>query len=126
VARPDTILAWYRKLVASKFDGSEARRGLNRPRITREIEQLIVRIAEENRSWGHDRIARALPNLRYKACDQTIGNVLQRHGLPPAPEHKRTTTWPSFPRPGPQLHQLAYVVSRAYCGAISHNSIPEG
>jgi hypothetical protein len=70
VARPDTILAWYRKLVAGKFDGSEARRGLGRPRITREIEKLIVRIAEENRSWGYDRIAGALANLEGK------GNVL--------------------------------------------------
>ena len=98
VARPDTILAWYRKLVASKFDGSKARRGPGRPRIRREVEQLIVRMAEENRDWGYDRIAGALANLGYKVCDQTIGNVLQRHGLPPAPERKRTTTWQAFIR----------------------------
>src|SRR5262245_39677440 len=41
---------------------------------------------------------RALTNLGYKVCDQTIGNVLQRHGLPSAPERKRTTTWPAFIR----------------------------
>jgi putative transposase len=98
VARPDTILAWYRKLVARKFDGSKARRGPGRPRIRREVEELIVRMAEENRSWGYDRIAGALANLGYKVCDQTIGNVLQRHGLPPAPERKHTTTWPAFIR----------------------------
>jgi len=98
VARPDTILAWYRKLVARKFDGSKPRRGPGRPRIRREVEQLIVRMAEENCSWGYDRIAGALTNLGDKVCDQTIGNVLQRHGLPPAPERKRTTTWPAFIR----------------------------
>jgi Homeodomain-like domain len=98
VARPDTILAWYRKLVASKFDGSKARRGPGRPRIRCEVEQLIVRMAEENRDWGYARIAGALANLGYKVCDQTIGNVLQRHGLPPAPERKRTTTWQAFIR----------------------------
>ena len=49
VARPDTILAWYRKLVARKFDGSEARRGPGRPRVKLELEQLIVRMAGENR-----------------------------------------------------------------------------
>ncbi|HEY2230983.1 MAG TPA: hypothetical protein VGI22_25260 [Xanthobacteraceae bacterium] len=49
LARPDTILAWYRKLVARKFDGSKSRRSPGRPRIKREIEQLIVRMAEENR-----------------------------------------------------------------------------
>src|SRR5215510_15955396 len=70
VARPDTILGWYRKLVARKFDGSKARRGPGRPRIRREVEQRIVRMAEENRSWGYDRIAGALTNLGYKVCDQ--------------------------------------------------------
>jgi putative transposase len=98
VARPDTILAWYRKLVAGKFDGSKARRSSGRPRIKREVEQLIVRMAKENRDWGYDRIVGALANLGYEVCDQTVGNVLQRHGLPPAPERKRTTTWPAFIR----------------------------
>src|ERR1700716_3425215 len=82
VARPDTILAWYRELVVRKFDGSKARRRPGRPRISREIEQLIVRMAKENRDWGYDRIAGALGNLGYEVCDQTVGNVLQRHALP--------------------------------------------
>jgi len=98
VARPDTILAWYRKLVARKFDGSKSRRSPGRPRIKRAVEQLIVRMAKENRDWGYDRIAGALANLGYQVCDQTVGNVLQRHALPPAPERKRTTTWPAFIR----------------------------
>ena len=98
VARPDTILAWYRKLVARKFDGSKARQGPGRPRIKREIEQLIVRMASENRDWGYDRIVGALANLGYEVSDQTVGNVLRRHALPPAPERKRTTTWPAFIR----------------------------
>jgi hypothetical protein len=63
VARPDTILAWYRKLVAHKFDGSQARRSPGWPRIKREVEQLIVRVARDNRDWGYDRIAGALANL---------------------------------------------------------------
>src|SRR6478672_3969054 len=98
VARPDTILAWYRKLVARKFDGSKSRQGPGRPRITREVEQLIVRMASENRDWGYDRIVGALGNLGYEISDQTVGNVLRRHALPPAPERKRTTTWPAFIR----------------------------
>ena len=98
VARPDTILAWYRKLVARKFDGSKVRRGPGRPRLTREVEQLIVRMASENRDWGYDRIVGALANLGYVISDQTVGNILHRHGLPPAPERKRTTTWPAFIR----------------------------
>jgi hypothetical protein len=81
VARPDTILAGYRKLVAGKFDGSKARRGPGRPRVTREVEQLIVRMASENRDWGYDRIVGALANLGYVISDQTVGNILHRHAL---------------------------------------------
>ena len=55
-------------------------------------------MASENRDWGYDRIAGALANLGYETSDQTVGNVLQRHGLPPAPERKRTTTWAAFIR----------------------------
>ena len=98
VARPDTILAWYRKLVAGKFDGSEARRGPGRPRVKREVEQLIVRMASENRDWGYDRIVGALANLGYVISDQTVGNILQRHGVPPAPERKYTSPWSAFIR----------------------------
>ena len=97
-ALPDTILAWYRRLVARKFDGSQKRRTPGRPRINREVEELIVRMAEENRSWGYDRIVGALANLGHEVSDQTVGNVLQRHGLPPAPERKHTTTWAAFIR----------------------------
>src|ERR1700756_3349531 len=68
VARPDTILAWYRRLLARQFDGSKARRSAGRPRIKRAVEQLIVRMAKENRDWGYDRIAGALANLGYEVC----------------------------------------------------------
>ena len=95
---PDTILAWYRRLVARKFDGSKERRTPGRPCLDGEIEGLIVRMAEENRSWGYDRIVGALANLGHKVSDQTVGNVLRRHGLPPAPERKHTTTWAAFIR----------------------------
>ena len=55
-------------------------------------------MAKENRDWGYDRIAGALANLGYEVCNQTVGNVLRRHDLPPAPERKRTTTWSAFIR----------------------------
>src|ERR1700681_3644971 len=97
-ALPDTILAWYRRLVARKFDGSKQRRTPGRPRIDRAIEELIVRMAEENPSWGYDRIVGALANLGHEVSDQMVGNVLQRHGLPPASDRKHTTTWAAFIR----------------------------
>jgi len=55
-------------------------------------------MAHENRSWGYDRIVGALANLGYTVSDQTVGNILKRHGLPPAPERKTTTTWTEFIR----------------------------
>src|SRR5256885_8071582 len=86
IVTPDTILAWHRKLVAQKFDGSKQRKPPGRPTIDEEIEALVVRMARENRSWGYDRIVGALANLGHTVSDQTVGNILKRHGLPPAPE----------------------------------------
>jgi transposase len=96
VAKPDTILGWHRKLVAQKFDGSNQRKSLGRPRVGKELEDLVVRMAKENRSWGYDRIAGALAHLGYEISDQTVGNILKRRGLSPAPERKKTTTWKEF------------------------------
>src|SRR3989442_3595181 len=98
IVTPDTILAWHRKVVAQKFDGSQQRKALGRPTIDAELEALVVRMARENRSWGYDRIVGALANLGYTLSDQTVGNILKRHGLPPAPERKKTTTWKEFIR----------------------------
>ena len=96
IVTPDTILAWHRRLVAQKFDGSQQRKAPGRPRIDPEVEALVVRMARENRSWGDDRIVGALANLGYTISDQTVGNILKRHGISPAPEWKTTTTWKEF------------------------------
>jgi hypothetical protein len=65
IAQPDTILGWYRRLVAEKFDGSKQRRSPGRPRTRPEIEALVVRLGRENPGWGYDRIVGALANLGY-------------------------------------------------------------
>src|SRR6267378_8702347 len=88
IVKPDTILGWHRKLVAQKFDGSQQRKAPGRPTIDPELEALVVRMAQANRSWGYDRIVGALANLGYTISDQTVGNILKRHGIPPAPERK--------------------------------------
>jgi putative transposase len=98
IVKPDTILAWHRKLMAQKFDGSKQRQSPGRPKIDPALETLIVRMAQENRSWGYDRIVGALANLGYTVSHQTVGNILERHGIPPAPERKTTTTWKEFIR----------------------------
>jgi transposase InsO family protein len=98
IVRPETILAWHRKLVAQKCDGSQQRKALGRPKVDKALEDLVVRMAQENRSWGYDRIAGALAPLGYSISAQTIGNILKHHGIPPAPERKKTTTWKEFIR----------------------------
>ena len=98
VAKPETILAWYRRLVAAKFDGSKQRSYPGRPRLAPDIETLIVRLARENRGWGYDRIVGALAHVGHEVSDQTVGNVLRRHWIAPAPKRSQTTTWKDFIR----------------------------
>ena len=98
IMRPETILAWHQRLVARKFDGSKKRRAPGRPRADQEVEHLLIRFATENRDWGYDRIAGALANLGHVVSDQTVGNILKRHDIPPAPERKKSTTWKDFIR----------------------------
>src|SRR5436305_2949904 len=92
VAKPETILAWYRRLIARKFDGSRHRSYPGRPRLSPELEALIVRMAQENKCWGYDRIAGALGNLGHIVSHQTIGNILKRHGIAPAPKRSQNTS----------------------------------
>ena len=98
VAKPDSILAWYRRLIAHKFDGSQCRTYPGRPRISAEVQELVVRFARENSGWGYDRIAGALANLGHPISDQTVGNILRRHNIAPAPKRGQTTTWKEFIR----------------------------
>jgi transposase len=98
VAKPDTILSWYRTFVDQKGGTSAPPKSVGRPRLDKESEALVVRMARENRSWGYDRIVGALANLGYTISDQSVGNILKHHGIPPAPERKKTTTWYEFIR----------------------------
>jgi len=95
IVTPETLLAWHRKLIARKDDGSK-QRGPGRPRAQDEIQQWVVRMATENRDWGYRRIQGALGNLGYQVGRGTIANILKEHGLEPAPERKRQTTWKEF------------------------------
>jgi putative transposase len=95
IVTPETLLAWHRKLIARKYDGSK-QRGPGRPRTQNEIQQWVVRMATENRDWGYRRIQGALANLGYQVGRSTVANILKVHGLEPAPERKRKTTWKEF------------------------------
>jgi putative transposase len=95
IVSPDTLLRWHRRLVARKWNFAE-RRGAGRPGIMRHISELIVRMAQENPSWGYTRIQGALANLSHKVGRGTIANVLKRNGIEPSPERNRRTPWSTF------------------------------
>lgn len=91
---PDTILRWHRMLVAQKW--SYASTKIGRPRIRQVIVDLILRFANENPTWGCDRIQGELAKVGYKISDTTVENVLKKHGIEPAPTRKRTGSWTTF------------------------------
>lgn len=93
IVTPDTLLRWYRDLVAEKYNGS-GKRGSGSPRVAREIEDLAVRMAIDNPRWGYTRIQGALSNLGFTVGRNTIGRILIEQGIDPAGH--RATTWSMF------------------------------
>ena len=95
IVTPETWLAWHRKLIAQKYDGRSKRRP-GRPRTAGEIEAWVLGMADENHDWGYRRIQGALSNLGHHIARSTIADILERHGMEPAPERSRKTTWKEF------------------------------
>jgi transposase InsO family protein len=94
---PDTLLRWYRRLVATKYDGS-AKRGRSQPRRTHDLVQLVLRMANDNPTWGYTRIRGALSNLAHDISRNTIKRILQEAGITPVPERSKRTSWSDFLR----------------------------
>jgi hypothetical protein len=114
IAKPDTILAWHRTFATQTCNCSPQRKAPGRPKINQELEALVVRLAHENRSWGYDRIVGALANLGYTISDQTVGNILKCHGIPPAPECQKTMTWRDFIR----IHMDVLMATDFFTGKV--------
>ncbi len=93
---PDTILRWHRELVVRKLDVLSQRNAVGRPRISQEIVDLTLKLARENPTWGCDRIQGALANLGHTVSDTTVSKLLKSHGVEPAPDRQRQTTWETF------------------------------
>jgi putative transposase len=94
IVTPDTILRWHRQLIAQKWTyakGQDRRQG-----VLAEIRRLVVRMAEENPTWGYTRIRGALKNLGHRVGRSTIARILKAQGIPPVPE--RPTSWQTFLR----------------------------
>ena len=95
IVTPDTILRWYRRLIAQTYAGS-ARRGRGRPMTRRDVAALVVRMAVENPQWGYTRIRGALSNLGHEIARTTVKRILHDHGIDPAPERSRRMPWKTF------------------------------
>jgi transposase InsO family protein len=97
VVTPDTLLRWYRRLIAGKYCGT-ARRGSSQPRRTDDVVELVLRMARENSGWGYTRIRGALSNLGHDVGRNTIKRILLEAGMDPAPERSKRTSWSAFLR----------------------------
>src|SRR5262249_46897666 len=64
--------------------------------------------------WGYDRIAGAVANLGYRISDQTVGNILKRHAIPPAPDRTKTMTWREFIR----MHRAVLGATEFFSSAV--------
>jgi transposase InsO family protein len=95
IVTPDTILRWYRRLVATKYDGSQTRRP-GRPATKPDIAALVVRMANENPTWGYTRIRGGLKHLGHDVARNTIKAILKDRGIEPAPERGSKMPWKTF------------------------------
>lgn len=91
IATPQTIYAWHRKLVSSKYT-SKRRINTERQKEMALIRELCVKFAVENEDWAYGRIQGALENLGYEISDTTVGNILRAKGIIPAPERTKRGT----------------------------------
>ena len=94
---PDTVLLWHRQLVANKWDFSDRKDSKpGRPRVRQEIVDLTLKFAQENPTWGYDRIQGELAKVGFKITDTTVANILKAGGIDPAPKRQRDGSWETF------------------------------
>ena len=91
---PATLLAWHRRLAASKYDMSISRKP-GRPPTPPGIARLVVRLSKENPLWGHRRIHGELTKLGIAVAPSTVWEILRAAGIDPAPR-RSGPTWRQF------------------------------
>ncbi len=97
--KPRTILDWFRRVYSERYDSSKSPRRKGRPRKSKEIRELVIRLAKENVSWGYTKIRDAVnAGLQVEICRNTVANILHEAGVVPAPEREKKRTWKEFVR----------------------------
>ncbi len=91
--QPETVLRWHRQLIRRKWTYATHTNKGGRPALDQEIEALIVRLAQENNSWGYGKIAGELLKLGFDASQTSIRNILDRYGIVPAPIRNGSLGW---------------------------------
>jgi putative transposase len=94
IVKPETLLAWNRRMKRRKWDFSRRRRKMGRPPKDGATEALVVKLAEDN-AWGYVRIVGELAKLGHLASPSYVCDVLRKHGLPPSP-HRKGLSWKTF------------------------------
>ncbi|MGW6145617.1 integrase core domain-containing protein [Streptomyces sp. NPDC055140] len=97
LVRPDTVLRWHRDLVARRHAARSRPKRSGRPWILRSIRALVLRLTQENPSWGYRRIHGELLVLGIKVAASTVWEILKEAGIDPAPE-RASSTWSDFLR----------------------------
>ena len=93
---PDTLLAWYRKLVAAKYDSSKSRSKYGRRTISNEVRQQIIDIAKNHKYLGCRKLYGYLKYLGIKVSPASVSRILREAGIEPSPDRPERTTWSAF------------------------------
>ena len=79
---PEALLAWHRRLVVQHWRYRGRRPG--HPKVSREVRELVLRLARENPRWGYQRIAGELRGLGVRISPTSVGRILAAAGVGPA------------------------------------------
>src|SRR4029453_14146033 len=97
LVRPETVIRWHRALIAHRHAIVSRPKHAGRPRTGRSIRTLVLRLADENGSWGYRRVHGELLVLGITVAPSTVWEILHQAGIDPAPE-RTSATWAKFLR----------------------------